>query len=79
LNDKIHDALVGKENELKVVLDLVEAVEHAKWKEISDTCKKLNITEIELFRIYAESLNWTTQMVHDEQVALTGVNPLLLH
>lgn len=78
LSDKIHDALVGKENEFKAVLDLAEAVERAKWKEINTICKKLNITDRELFRIYAESLNWTKQMIQAEKTA-SGEDQLLLH
>ncbi|MCQ6276600.1 HDOD domain-containing protein [Bacillus sp. V3B] len=74
LKDEIHDALMGKKNEFKEVLDLVEAVETAKWKEISDICNRLNISERELFRIYAESLYWTTEMIRAEKVATSEID-----
>lgn len=77
LKEDIHDALMGKENKYKLVLDLVEAVEQAKWKEINHFCKRLNMTERDLFRIYAESLNWTTEMIREEKVATTGLDPLI--
>ena len=77
LKEEIHDALLGKENKYKLVLDLVEAVEQAKWKEINHFCKKLNMTERDLFRIYAESLNWTTEMIREEKIATTGLDPLI--
>jgi c-di-GMP-related signal transduction protein len=80
LRAEIHDALMGEKNEFKDVLDLVEAVETAKWKAISDICRRLNISERELFRIYAESLNWTTEMIQAEKTAIAEVDsvcPLL--
>jgi len=77
LKDDIYDALMGKENIYKLVLDLVEAVEQAKWKEINHICKRLNITERDLFRIYAESLNWTSEMIREEKNAMNGLNPLI--
>lgn len=74
LRDEIHDALIGKKNEFKDVLDLVEAVETAKWKAISDICSRLHISERDLFRIYAESLNWTTEMIQAEKVAASEID-----
>jgi c-di-GMP-related signal transduction protein len=70
LMDEIHDALMGKENKLREVLDLVTAVENAQWSSINEKCKDLNINERDLFRCYAESLNWTTEMIQLEKNAL---------
>lgn len=66
ISGEIMDALMGKDNEFKQILDLVSAVENAKWKEISEICKTINVTERDLFRIYAESLNWSTEMIKEE-------------
>ena len=79
LKDEIHDALLGKENQFKEVLDLVEAVEQAEWKDISDKCRKLNIYVRDLFRIYAESSNWTTKMIEAEENASFEPDPFLIH
>ncbi len=79
LNEDIHNALLGKENQLKDVLDLAMAVEQAEWKEISDICRKLNLHVRELFRIYAESSNWATKMIEAEKVASLEIDPFLVH
>lgn len=79
LKKEIHDALMGKENKYKLVLDLVQAVEQANWKDINHYCKRLNMTERDLFRIYAESLNWTSEMIREERIATTGQDPLILN
>ena len=79
LKDDIHDALLGKENQLKDVLDLVEAVEQAEWKEMADKCRKLNLHVRELFRIYAESSNWATKMIEAEKIASFEPDPFFVH
>jgi c-di-GMP-related signal transduction protein len=79
LKEDIRDALLGKENQFKEVLDLVEAVEQAEWKDISDKCRKLNIYVRDLFRIYAESSNWTTRMLEAEKKASFEPDPFLIH
>ena len=78
LKDEIHDALLGKENQLKDVLDLVEAVEQAEWKEMADKCRKLNLHVRELFRIYAESSNWATKMIEAEKIASFEPDPFFV-
>ena len=79
LKDEIHDALQGKENQLKDVLDLVEAVEQAEWKAMADKCRKLNLHVRELFRIYAESSNWATKMIDAEKIASFESDPFVVH
>ena len=66
LKEEIYEALMGKENTYRNVLNLVQAVEQADWKIMSEQCKKLNITERDLFRLYAESLNWTNDSCQEE-------------
>ena len=79
LKDEIHDALQGKENQLKDVLDLVEAVEQAEWKAMADICRKLDLHVRDLFRIYAESSNWASKMMDAEKIASLEFDPLLIH
>lgn len=67
LQDELSDALYGIQNPLKDVLDLVTAVEKAQWGVISEKCKVLSIDEKDLFKIYAESLNWSNQLMEEEQ------------
>lgn len=66
LQDDITGALKGESNPLKEVLDLVVAVEKAQWSVISEKCQSLHVPEKELFRIYAESLNWSNSLVSTE-------------
>ncbi|MED4056660.1 EAL domain-containing protein [Niallia taxi] len=66
LDGAIMDALSGKNNTQRDVLDLVLAVEKADWVLISKGCRKLNIEEKELFKVYAESLNWAKNLMKDK-------------
>lgn len=66
LHDELTDALSGIQNPLKDVLDLVTAVEKAEWGVISEKCRDLSIDEKDLFKIYAESLNWSNQLMESE-------------
>jgi c-di-GMP-related signal transduction protein len=63
LHEDLTDALSGIQNPLKDVLDLVTAVEKAQWGMISEKCRDLRIEEKDIFKIYAESLNWSNQMM----------------
>lgn len=63
LADEICEALIGKPNQIKEVLDLALAVEKAEWIVISEKCKNLHIDEKDLFKVYAESLNWANELV----------------
>nr|WP_295971327.1 HDOD domain-containing protein [uncultured Bacillus sp.] len=67
LKENIYDALIGKDNLIKAVLDLAEAVEQAKWSDIKEICHKLNIQERYLFKIYAESINWASKIMQSER------------
>lgn len=63
INEDLYQALSGEDNEYKLILDLVQAVERADFKVISDKCKVLNISVREVFRLYAESSNWSKKIV----------------
>lgn len=67
LLDDLTDALTGNQNHYKDVLDLVTAVEEAEWGIITEKCRDLDIDEKDLFRIYAESLNWSNEIIQPEQ------------
>ncbi|MBB6446421.1 hypothetical protein [Bacillus benzoevorans] len=77
LTEDIYAALIVQENSIKEVLALVEAVEKAKWEEIHEICQKLNIRERCLFKMYAESINWTAKIQQSEQDSLLEKSPLL--
>ncbi len=66
LNEEMIQALMGVQNEYKDVLDLAVAVEKAQWKMIGDICKKLEIMETDLFKLYAEAINWSNRMVIED-------------
>ncbi|MBU8878756.1 EAL domain-containing protein [Bacillus sp. FJAT-29790] len=68
LQEEICEALAGKENSLKDILDLAIAVEKAQWSIISEKCNDLNIDEKDLFKMYAESLNWSNDLVLAEEM-----------
>lgn len=70
LHDDLSDALSGVQNPLKDVLDLVTAVERAQWGTISKKCRDLKIEEKEIFKIYAESLNWSTHLMDEGEKEL---------
>lgn len=59
-------ALMGEQNEYKDILDLAVAVEKAQWKKIGDLCKKLEIQETDLFKMYAEAINWSNRVFVEE-------------
>ena len=63
INEDLYQALSGGDNKYKVILDLVQAVERADFKEISDKCKMLNISVTEIFRLYAESSSWSNKII----------------
>jgi EAL and modified HD-GYP domain-containing signal transduction protein len=66
LYEEMVQALMGVQNEYKDVLDLAVAVEKAQWKMIGDICKKLEIMETDLFKLYAEAINWTNRVVVED-------------
>ncbi|UPO86283.1 HDOD domain-containing protein [Niallia sp. Man26] len=68
LDEAIMDALSGKSNTQRDVLDLVLAVEKADWVQISKGCRKLGIEEKDLFKVYAESLNWAKELMEDKKM-----------
>ncbi|WP_246041754.1 EAL and HDOD domain-containing protein [Robertmurraya kyonggiensis] len=68
--EELRDALTGVQNSLKDVLDLVTAVEKAQWGVIRKKCEVLSIEETEIFKIYAESLSWSNQLMETERLEI---------
>ncbi|UII54421.1 EAL domain-containing protein [Cytobacillus spongiae] len=68
LHEDICDALNGKANRIKEILDLVISIEKAKWDEISHRSQLLGLDEQELFNIYANSVSWTNKLLSKEEI-----------
>lgn len=69
LDEVICDALNGKENHLKIVLDLAAAIENANWKKIEQISAGLNITSPNLFKIYTDAIEWTESLLAADDTA----------
>ncbi|RDI43130.1 EAL and HDOD domain-containing protein [Falsibacillus pallidus] len=66
LMDIISDALKGKENDLKDVLDLVIAVEKAEWEKVFVLSGKINSDPAKLFEFYTFSCSWAEELLKDD-------------
>ena len=62
LDSEIKAALLGEENTLKTILDLVKAYEKMDVKIIVDLSSKLNINKTDLFELYSESIDWINEI-----------------
>jgi c-di-GMP-related signal transduction protein len=63
LHEDIADALSGKQNHLRDMLDLAIAVEKGNWEDVSEICQKLGIIEKVVFSDYFQSLAWSTNLM----------------
>lgn len=54
----VKDALIGKENELELILDLILNYEKANWENVKCLIAKLGINEVELAESYIEAVEW---------------------
>ena len=66
LQEDICEALKGKNNELKLVLDLSLAIEKGDWEAASLLCIQLNIPEDIAFRFYQQAMTWSKQLIELE-------------
>ncbi|PLS17084.1 hypothetical protein CVD28_13600 [Bacillus sp. M6-12] len=66
LHEDITQALLGEQNLLRNILDLVIDVEQANWDGIENKCFGLNITEADVFNYYKESLDWANLLLNIE-------------
>lgn len=62
LNIEIKNAILGKDNMFKDILDLVIAYENIDKKEIILLCNKLGINKGKLLELYYESINWSSKI-----------------
>ncbi len=63
LDEAISDALMGKKNTQRIVLNMVLAMEKADWKTISKSCQELRIEEKELHLAYTNSILWAKKLL----------------
>jgi c-di-GMP-related signal transduction protein len=66
LNDEICDALIGKSNELKDMLELVISVEKADWNELEKKMRSLNLTEQDISESYQLACQWAKELLTQE-------------
>ncbi|TYR76608.1 HDOD domain-containing protein [Rossellomorea vietnamensis] len=66
LQDDICDALRGKQNNLKKVLDLVIAIEQADWERAGSPELDINITQNEYNQFYIHSCQWAEGLLRAE-------------
>jgi EAL and modified HD-GYP domain-containing signal transduction protein len=58
IDDELKDALVGEENIINIILQLVEAYEKVEDEKIIELSKKLKIDKNILVELYVKSINW---------------------
>jgi len=59
LHDEIKNAIKGEDNAYRSVLQLCQLVEKAKWDQIEEKSKELNISTEHVFKFYKDALEWT--------------------
>lgn len=67
LQEEICNALQGKENTYRDVLELVIMMEKAMWTEVRDQSDKLRLSEEQVLKMYGNSLNWSNQLLSKEE------------
>jgi EAL and modified HD-GYP domain-containing signal transduction protein len=55
-------ALLGRENALREIYEIVLAYERAQWKELSQKLEKASLNESVIPDIYLESLDWARKV-----------------
>jgi c-di-GMP-related signal transduction protein len=59
LSDLIKDALMGKKNEVRILLELIIAYEHGYWSIIDDICGHDKVKFDSVSTAYYDALKWT--------------------
>lgn len=62
IQSSIKEALLGKTNPFKTVLDLAISYEKANWVDLPPLASRLEIEESEVPQIYADSLDWADRI-----------------
>jgi c-di-GMP-related signal transduction protein len=76
LQDDICDALKGKENNLKKVLDLVIAIEKADWENASQRGLDIRLTQSEIHQFYTQSCQWAESLLRAEYLKEDSIHKL---
>ena len=63
IQTSIKEALLGKPNLFKTVLDLTISYEKANWTDFSPLASQLGIEESEIPQLYSDSIEWTDRIV----------------
>lgn len=71
LADEIKEALTGKENRFKHILDLVLAYERGEWDDFSRLSERTDFSESEMPKIYNDGLKWTEQIFEVKNTAVS--------
>jgi c-di-GMP-related signal transduction protein len=66
LNDEICNALIGRTNELKDMLELVISVEKAEWTALDERMDMLNLTEQDISESYQQACLWAEELLIQE-------------
>ena len=59
--DEIKDALLGKDNIYRKVLDLYLAYEKMEWERVTQICNDIKVNHEEIFGYYMEAITWANQ------------------
>lgn len=70
LHEDISEALQGKQNLYKEILDLSIALETAQWSQIGERSKALELDVKDLFKLYAEANSWSNNLLNPEEERL---------
>ena len=62
IKTSIKEALLGKTNLFKIVLDLAISYEKANWMDFPDLASQLGIEESEVPQFYADSVEWADRI-----------------
>lgn len=62
LTDDVKDALLGADNEIRNVLDMVINFELLKWKSFGVNKKALGITQEKFMSLYTKALMWVRKL-----------------
>lgn len=62
VDEEIKDALLGKENNLRKVLELVLSYENMNINRMEEYCEMLNLDKKILIDLYMESIEWSNRL-----------------
>ena len=71
LPDEIKEALTGKENRFKHILDLVLSYERGEWDDFARLSEITDFSESEMPKIYNDGLKWTEQIFEVKNTAVS--------